>query len=281
MKFVYTDESGSEDQSDVFVICGLMVDAYKLRKKTAEFDQMLRNFLARHPRAPEEIKTSRFINGKGGWNSINPDERKNFLKDVCSLAVDNGGKLFGIALSMSALRSDSSQQFNPPFKENYWLAGGMYICCLIQKKMQKIPSNKGLTVLIIDDNKTGMSQLSDALYHPDPWYDGLYQLQANKSARNRWPPIKESARFDQIINSAYAIKSQHSSLIQVMDAICYIYRRHLEIDSNGEESWLGEKDYYQCVYGILEPHRELLGKCPTDSSCVKFYNTIKHPLWKL
>jgi hypothetical protein len=30
MKFIYIDESGSRDQGDVFVMCGLMVDAYPL-----------------------------------------------------------------------------------------------------------------------------------------------------------------------------------------------------------------------------------------------------------
>lgn len=32
MKFIYIDESGARDQGDVFVIAGLMVDAYKLQK---------------------------------------------------------------------------------------------------------------------------------------------------------------------------------------------------------------------------------------------------------
>ena len=66
MKFIYVDESGAAGDSDVFVMCGLMVDAYKLRKKTADFDKMLADFLAKHPGSSTELKTSRFINGKGG-----------------------------------------------------------------------------------------------------------------------------------------------------------------------------------------------------------------------
>ena len=42
MKFIYVDESGGRDQSDVFTMFGLMVDAYKLRKKTEDFDEMLK-----------------------------------------------------------------------------------------------------------------------------------------------------------------------------------------------------------------------------------------------
>jgi hypothetical protein len=63
MKFIYIDESGSRDQGDVFVTCGLMVDAYKLRKKTEDFDQRLEALFAKHPGNRADFKTSRFING--------------------------------------------------------------------------------------------------------------------------------------------------------------------------------------------------------------------------
>jgi hypothetical protein len=46
MKFIYVDESGGSTQSDVFVMTGLLVDAYRLRKYTAEFDKMIVDFLA-------------------------------------------------------------------------------------------------------------------------------------------------------------------------------------------------------------------------------------------
>ena len=79
MKFIYIDESGSRDQGDVFVMCGLMVDAYKLRKKTEDFDRQLEALFAKHPGNRADFKTSRFINGKGGWREIVPVERKEFL----------------------------------------------------------------------------------------------------------------------------------------------------------------------------------------------------------
>ena len=36
MKFIYVDESGGRDQGDIFTMCGLMVDAYKLRNNTED-----------------------------------------------------------------------------------------------------------------------------------------------------------------------------------------------------------------------------------------------------
>jgi hypothetical protein len=49
MKFSYVDESGDESQGDVFVMVGVLIDAYRLRKYTAKFDKMIVEFLARHP----------------------------------------------------------------------------------------------------------------------------------------------------------------------------------------------------------------------------------------
>ena len=36
---------------------------------------------------------------------------------------------------------------------------------------------KGLTIVIMDDNKAEMPAFSDALYDANTWFDGLYQLQ--------------------------------------------------------------------------------------------------------
>ena len=279
MKFIYVDESGAAGDSDVFVMCGLMVDAYKLRKKTADFDKMLAAFLAKHPGAHTELKTSRFINGKGGWSKIAADERKAFLTDICRLAVANGGKLFGIGLSFAGLEAARAAGQGHPFGESYWLAAGMFTCALVQKKMQSVKNSKGLTVVIMDDNKAEMPQLSDGLYNADAWHDGLYQLRGTKRGKKIWLPRSASDRFDHIVNTAFAIKSHHSSLVQVADGICYVYRRHLEMKSLGE-AYPGEAAFYQSLVNILEPQREKLGQAP-ETPCVEFYRAAKHPEWAL
>lgn len=279
MKFIYIDESGSPGDGDVFVMCGLMVDAYKLRKKTADFDRMLDDLLKKHPGSGTELKTSRFINGKGGWSKIPAQERKDFLTDICRLAVANGGKLYGIALSFEAFNAAKAAGHGHPFGDSYWLAGGMFATALVQKKMQGIKNSKGLTVVIMDDNKVEMPQLSDGLYKADPWYDALYQERTKKRGKSVWCPRTENDRFDHIINTAFAIKSDHSSLVQVADAICYVYRRHLELASEAE-AYPGEKGYYEGLVGILEPQRDKLGHAPAEPG-VTFFKEAVHPEWAI
>jgi hypothetical protein len=279
MKFIYVDESGGRDQGDVFVLCGLMVDAYKLRKKTADFDTKLEALFAKHPGNRGDLKTSRFINGRGGWGQIDPQERKDFLTDVCRLAVANGGKIYGLGLSFNTFDAAVAADHGHPFGNSYWIAASMFTSALVQKKMQGVANSKGLTVLIMDDNKAEMARLSDSLYDCNDWYDGLYQCRGRVRGKNVWLPRTKKDRFDQIINTAFAIKSDHSSLVQVADAISYVYRRHLELKSQAE-AYEGEQTYYQGLINILEPHREKIGQSPA-APCVAFYRAAQHPEWAL
>lgn len=279
MKFIYVDESGDRGQGDVFTMCGIMVDAYKLRKKTADFDAKLEALFAKHPGNRDDLKTSRFINGKGAWNQIPGQERKDLLTEICRLSVENGGKIFGIGLSFAAFDAAIAAGHGHPFGNSYWLASAMFTSALVQKKMQGVANSKGLTVLIMDDNKAEMPKLSDGLYDCDPWYDGLYQCRGKLRGKSVWRPRKRRDRFDHIINTAFAIKSDHSSLVQVADAISYVYRRHLELKSVAE-AYAGEQAYYQGLIDILEPHREKIGQSPA-AHCVVFYRAAQHPEWSL
>src|SRR5262245_23735026 len=116
MKFAYVDESGDEGQSDVFVMVGCLVDAYSLRRITADFDTMLKDLRARHPRQPTELKTKAFINGRDGWSVVPPDERKAFLRSICHLAA-NDCTLFASALSFERFRNADR---NHPAGRTYW-----------------------------------------------------------------------------------------------------------------------------------------------------------------
>lgn len=255
MKFIYVDESGARDQGDVFVMSGLMVDAYKLRKKTADFDAKLEAIFAQHPGTRGDLKTKRFINGAGAWSQVPAQQRKNFLREICELAVAKGGKVYAVALSYDRLDVALAAGHGHPFANSYWITGAMFVSSLVQKKMQGVANSKGLTVFIMDDNKLEMANLSDGLYKCSEWYDGLYQRRGTKRGKSVWLDRKPKDRFDQIINTAFAIKSDHSSLVQVADALSWVYRRHLELKSQAE-AYAGEQAYYQDLVDILEPQRE-------------------------
>lgn len=132
-------------------------------------------------------------------------------------------------------------------------------------------------MFVCDDNKREMANFSDAIYDADAWFDPLYQPSRIKKGKTVWMPLSDDDRFSHIINSAFAIKSQHSSLIQVADAVVYIFRRDLELKS-AEEAWIGEKAYYAGLAASLHGKRERLGRNP-GGPCASFYKTACHKEW--
>jgi hypothetical protein len=279
MKFAYVDESGSKDEGDVFVMVGLLVDGHRLAKLTRDFDQKFKSFCAQHPNAPDDFKTKRFINGRGGWNNVSPDDRKQFLREVVGMVADSA-KIYAYGMSFEKFDTAVAGATDLPENQgNYWTAAGMFVASLIQKKMQKEHNNKGLTVLVFDDNKADMPRVSEGLYKCNPWYDDLYALPKTLRGKTVWQ-VKASNRFDHIINTAFALKSNHSSLVQVADALSYIYRRHLEL-TTAAEAYAGEKAFYTGLVETLETLRQKLGRTPTGSTSVAFYESAAHEAWDM
>jgi hypothetical protein len=279
MKFCYVDESGDRAEGDILVMCGLLVDAHRLRKKTEDFDGLLRELFAQHPGSPQELKTKAFMRGNGGWNVIPRAARKEFLTNVCTLAIEKGDKIYGLALSFGKFDEQIGAGQGFPFGTSYWVCAGMFISSLIQRKMQDVDGRKGITALVVDDNKVDMPRLSEGLFTCPAWYDGLYQRRTKKKQATVWVERKPDDRFDQIINTGFAIKSQHSSLVQVADSIAWTYRRHLELQADNE-SFEGEKVFYAGLVEKLDDSRMTLGHTPECDSRA-FYEAVRNPAWKL
>ena len=277
MKFAYVDEFGSAAEGDVFVMAGVLVDAYRLRKHTLKFDDMISKFLALHPGLRKELKTKRMINGEGGWSAVSADDRKQFLRDVCDLTKECAN-IFAVAFSFKNYATAITAGYKHPFDKSYWLGAALFIASVIQKKMQSGKRNKGLTVLICDDNKREMRDFSDLLFAGNAWFDPIYQQTKSKNGQLIWLAVPEDRRFDHIVNTAFSIRSEHSSLIQIADAVAYILRRNIELIA-GAENWVGEKAYFEELAGKLPKH-ERIGRNP-GGPCIDFYQAARVEGWQI
>ena len=278
MKFLYVDESGDESQGDIFVMTGILIDAVRLPKHTKIFDEKVASILAQSPRNPNEIKTKQLICGKKKWEGVDPELRKILLAAFVTQALEFS-KIYAFALSFDAFKKavqEYEYKKDIPFTE-YWAGAAMFILALLQKKMLTEKRNKGLTVVIFDENPKGMSTVSSSLHVADAWFDPIYQ-QKDKN-RNRWRKVPEKERFSQVVNSAFSTMSEHSSFIQVADAISYLYRWHLEL-IDAEEKWSGEKDYLNGLVEKLEKKRQKLGRT-ASGQCIDFYRRVKCENWNL
>jgi hypothetical protein len=155
----------------------------------------------------------------------------------------------------------------------------MLVASLVQQKMLKEERNKGLTVFIADDNKMEMSNFSDMIYTASDWFDPIYQeIRKKKNGEKEPIPVPAEERFSLIVNTAFALKSEHSSLMQAADAVSYIYRRHLELKSE-VQAWEGEQAYFDGLAAKLDGIRERVGH--RYGSCMDFYKAIKYKHWAL
>ena len=285
MKFVYVDESISDPKhaNRIFVMAGLMVDAYKLRKVTSIANAFVKKFLEDYKLSKYgEIKASKFLNN----SKIGLKDRKQRIMELCKMIPDNKIKICGIAILLKNF-SESVEAYKNNSHiikdiKQAWHVSAVFISSLIQKKMTK-EKNKGLTVLIFDDHKKGIYEISEFLNFPNSWFDIHQEIKNNKPIKKKLK-CNSSEKFDKIINTAFSIKSHHSSLIQFADVVCYVYRRWLELKKS-KEKYPGEKNYYQELIDTLEgkeskKNRMKIGKLP-DSECTDFYKKIKHPDWVL
>ncbi|HUS98025.1 MAG TPA: hypothetical protein VMX97_14955 [Hyphomicrobiaceae bacterium] len=95
-------------------MAGLLIDAYRMRKSTAAFDEMIKAFLKKHPKAPQELNTKAFINGANKWSAVDADDRKQFLEDVCDLAAECA-RIFAVAVRGSgAIPAGHASNFTKP-----------------------------------------------------------------------------------------------------------------------------------------------------------------------
>ena len=120
MKFLYVDESGSQDEGDVFVMAGVLIDAYRLRKHTANFAAIISVFLAQHPGERKELKTKSILNGAGGWSKVAAEDRKGFIRDLCKLAAECA-EVFAIALSFDKFADVPGDK-----PGTYWITASMF-----------------------------------------------------------------------------------------------------------------------------------------------------------
>src|SRR6266540_2213232 len=87
------------------------------------------------------------------------------------------------------------------------------------------------TFLFYDDNKQKVANLCDLLFSP-PNCLGIYYGRG-----------KRQEAFAQIIDTAFAIKSHHSGIVQIADIYAFIIRRYFEINEGGKtQQWDGKFD---------------------------------------
>lgn len=234
MKFVYVDESGNNGEDRFLVFYGIQIDGYRLKKAMRDVMPVFRKVANAYPEELREIKSSKMVNGKSGWRNVDAEIRKSLFLELCGFTNEIGARAHAIVLDRRAYNDSKIDYAATPWRSTSWLAGATTIALFAQKANQGELNNKGLTVLIFDDNKAELPKLSEFLISSSPDADEYYERG------------KKSEPFEHIVDTAFAIRSEHSTLVQISDACAYAIRRRAELTVGGdEEEWEGERAFIE------------------------------------
>lgn len=265
MKVCYVDESGNQDQDPCLVMVGIVVDAMRLNRTREEFNEVFDVVQGLFQENLRELKGSKMIFGRDRWRNVDPDIRKRIGRFFCNWVVSRKHHIALAAIDRRQLAQVDGSEF-AQVSGDPWLAGSLHIALQLQKHHQGQNKNKGQTFLFVDENKKAADQLAELLFAPPDWTDAYYERG------------KKQARLDQLIDSAFAVKSHHAGLVQVADLYALILRRYAELHDYGSaELWAGERalidGYTNTLAGRMLPRATRWPARP-KSPCGKWYSQI-------
>jgi hypothetical protein len=267
MKVCYVDESGTA-QDPVLVMVGVVADAARLHKTSRELAKFFEQIKSVFPEDLKELKGSRILYGKGGWRNVDPEKRKKIFADLSTWLGERKHDVVLSAIDNAKLTAANKTGNNvaAAVTGNAWVAAGLNIALQLQAKHQGEPSNKGNTFLFIDDNSQHFPALCDVLWSPTAWLDGYY------------PRAKKQEHLDQIIDTAFAVRSHHCALVQIADLLAFVFRRYFELaNSLNKPEWPEEATFInQCVVSILPRLYSNAGgmKATNTCPCATWYRSV-------
>jgi hypothetical protein len=264
MKVCYVDESGSRENDPCFVMVGILVDASRLNRTRVEFAGIFDKIQGLFEENLQELKGAKLIFGRDRWRRIDSETRKIIVEELCNWLTKRKHHVLVSGIERSKFQE--APQPVPGACRDIWLAAGLHIALQIQKANKKAKNNKGQTFLIFDENKAKADHIAELLWKPPEWTDDYYDRE----------PKQE--RLDQLIDSAFAVRSHHAGLVQVADVYALIIRRYIEFrDFSAPEEWAGERHLIEHYVGILESRLfPVSNRYPQNSrsEAAKWYNSI-------
>lgn len=227
MKLCYVDETGTDGRSPVVVMVGVIADAHRIGRTRDEFADAFARLSEVSREGLRELKSDDLYGGRGVWRDVPGEERARIIGDFCQWLGDRKHHLALTAIDVGAFPEADFSQDQP---REIWQAAALHIALQLQKHHQKERRGKGHTFLIFDENKRAADKLAERLYDPPGWSGAFYDRG------------KKQAALDQIIDTAFYVKSHHVGLVQMADLFAFVFRRYAELAQYGaDEAYEGER----------------------------------------
>jgi len=237
MYLCYIDESGFcekgyDSGQPIQVMAGIFPNLYNYHKSDIECKNFLKSINVKIP--VREIKAKDLYRGSGKWNGVPGEIRKKIIDFYLNWLIERKHKVIISAIDNKKffdIKKNPKTNIVKTIKHPYIL-GGLHIALVIQSINRTKKENKGKTLLIFDEQYKYQSSLSEIIYEPPTFIDEFVTFEMKKDGR----------RLNQIIDTAFFVKSHHSTMAQVADLIAYLFRLYLLLNHYGKnEDFTGQK----------------------------------------
>ena len=215
----------------------------------------------------------------------NLKKERNILKKMCKTIGKFNMDIFCIGISFDKVESKLTEKDRNHANNIARTIGGMFICTLVQNRIQNPTDETGHTFVVFD-NHGANSHVNRMLKSGRNWVDGISQVLETKNNEEPSNSAKKTVLFDQIIDkTVYAVQAKLSPHVLMADMVSYVYRRHLNLMNlegiEGKEKWTSERKFIKELVDILEPQRCKLDDIShaVDEEFLDFYEKVKHSGW--
>jgi hypothetical protein len=237
MYLSYADESGYsggkyDSRQPVFTMVAVLPNIYNFHRSDSEFREVFNIINARVPIS--ELKGEQIYRGKGAWRKIKPQNRDRVIKFYLNWISSRKHKLIVTAIDNRKYFSTKRKRPKNTILQKLpcpYLFAALHTALVIQKLHRSQTHNKGKTLLIFDEQDQFADQVADLIFDPPKFIDDFVEFNQKK----------EKVRLNQIIDTAFFVKSHQSSMAQVVDIVAYLMRLHLELSHYGlDDSYKNE-----------------------------------------
>ena len=275
MYLCYVDESGYtgkkyDENQPIQVMVGVLVDFYRFHRTDNQFKEIFNIVKQNIP--VKEIKGQEIYRGRKSWSKINHKIRDKVIdyylnwvserKHKIIISVIDNKKFFDLKTSGSYTEFFESLPYP-------WILSAFHISLVIQKENRKKKKNKGKTLLIFDEEDTFEDKLQNLIFEPPNFIDDFVEFDQKQ----------EKYRLNQILDSAYFVKSHYSSIAQVADILAFLLKIFFELKTGKKEKYNGEKakieNWISKIKPLLIKYSKVYPKNKKKDGFLSFLNGVK------
>lgn len=247
MYICYADESGYagaviDERQRYLVMAAVLANTYNMHRTQTDFGEIVDEFQHLTGRAFREMKAEELYGGRGAWAAVVGEQRHAAYERVLRWFAARRHHVTFSAIDTRIFFAllDGADELIRMIQAPY-VACALHVGLMIQRRHQHQSGNKGKTLIIFDQQGEFEFRIAELLSDPPGWTDAYYGHQRGD-------------RLDQIVDTAYFVRSHHASLIQLADLIALVLRRHAGLNDGGDaERFPGERDRVARWIEILRP----------------------------